>query len=209
MKKGTGNNIYRTREEIRRFFKQQGVTYLKHTRVAWDPLYGIPLEESSYYRENQATFTDLNRLYSTDIRNSRLASVYIKKIDDKLGFGVFAAAPIKKDGFVGEYAGVVQIAAEDAGRELTDGGYESDFSWYYVDEIRQAPDLEINGRFESNEMRFVNHSELSNLEVEHTLLDGQWIIFFRAAVDIKIDDQLTISYGERYWEDGFRTLRNV
>jgi hypothetical protein len=133
-----------------------------------------------------------------------LAPVYIKKVDEELGYGVFAADEIKRNAFVGEYTGVVQIPHNDSGQEMEDGGYESDFSWYYLDTIPGGPELEINGRLEGNEMRFVNHSDQFNVDVEHTIHNGNWVIFFKAASNIQKDEQLLISYGEDYWEKGVR-----
>ena len=45
--------IYRTKEEIIQFFKDQGVEYLERTRVAWKPLFYQQFEKSPYYLENE------------------------------------------------------------------------------------------------------------------------------------------------------------
>jgi uncharacterized protein len=47
------------------------------------------------------------------------------------------------------------------------------------------------------------------VDVEHALIDGYWIIFFKAARKIKADEQLLISYGDAYWEDGWRDLKSL
>ncbi len=201
-------DIYRSKKEIRQFFEDQGLKYLKRTRVAWHSLLSLKLDKNQYYLDNEEEFRALSKKYAKYVKKSYIAPVYIKKIDDKVGYGVFAAKKLKKDDFIGEYTGVVQDADEDAGRELDEGGYESDFSWYYLDDIKECPNLEINGRFEGNEMRFLNHDFKSNVDVEHLLYDGQWIIFFKAARNIKMDEQLLISYGEGYWEDGYREIEN-
>lgn len=198
--------IYRTKEEITRFFKKMNLVYLDRTRVAWEPLYEQKFHKSPYYKDNEETFNDIYNKYAQYIKKKYMAPVYIKKVGDKMGYGVFAKDPITKATFVGEYAGVVQVFddTEDVGDK--ENGYSTDYSWYYLDEIEGGPVLEINGRREGNEMRFVNHSETPNLDVEHILFEGQWIIFFKAARNIKKDEQLFISYGEEYWEDGFRDL---
>ena len=100
----------------------------------------------------------------------------------------------------------MQVSSENSGRTLPEGGYESDFSWYYMDDIQEAPNLEINGRLEGNEMRFVNHGNTPNVEVEHTLHKGQWVLFFTAKQDIQADEQLLISYGEEYWK---KLIQNI
>ena len=110
------------------------------------------------------------------------------------GYGVFAGSELKKGAFLGEYTGVIQEAEEIAGQELDEGGFESDYSWYYLEEIEQAPTLEINGRFEGNELRYVNHGNEPNVDVEHALIDGYWVLFFKTARKINAEEQLLISY---------------
>lgn len=197
-------NVYREKDEILKLFRDQNVVYLTRTRIGWEPLREINLENSTYYLENKEVFQELSRRYHEDIEKGNLAPLYIKKIDERLGFGVFAADEIKKDDFIGEYAGVIQIPGKEAGGEMEEGGYESDFSWYYLDKIADGPELEINGRLEGNEMRFVNHGDNFNVDVEHTIHDGHWIIFFKAARDIQKDEQLLISYGDDYWDEDYR-----
>ena len=201
--------VYRTRPAIQRFFKQNGLVYLERTRVAWQPLLAMDLSQREYYLENRDFFEETHRRYARYIKESRLAPIYIRKIDDKVGYGVFSGAELEKDAFIGEYTGVIQEAVEKSGQELAEGGFESDYSWYYLEEIEQAPTLEINGRFEGNELRYVNHGDEPNVDVEHVLIDGYWVLFFKAARRIKKDEQLLISYGEAYWEDGWRDIESL
>ena len=194
---------------MRIFCKERGVTYLSRTRIDWEPLLSIHLQESPYYLANQAEFDKLEYQYGHSLDQAQIAPIYIKKIDDIIGYGVFAAKNIKRHDFVGEYAGVVQVSGKQTHCYQKTTGYESDYSWYYVDELEQAPNLEINGRLESNEMRFVNHGSPPNLSVEHTLHRGQWALFFTAQTDLKKDEQLLISYGEAYWEKGVRSKPSI
>jgi len=200
------HEIYRTKEEIQRFFIEQGIVYLERSETAWTPLLSMRLDKSEYYQSNKEEFGKLSITYSQDLEQRRIAPVYIKRIDKNIGYGVFAVDPIKKDDFIGEYTGVVQEACKESGGELEGGGYESDFSWYYLDDIEGGPVLEINSRLGGNEMRFVNHSFTPNVEVEHMLHHGLWVIFFKAAKDIESGEQLLISYGEDYWNEGYREL---
>jgi len=165
----------------------------------------MDLGSSPYYLENRELFDELRRLYGPAITESRLAPLYIKRVNPAIGLGVFAAATLRRGDFIGEYTGVVQRATEDSGEAMAGGGYESDFSWYYVDDISEAPDLEINGRLEGNELRYVNHGETPNVAVEHTICNGQWVLFFVADCTIRKNEQLLISYGDAYWEDDCRT----
>ncbi|MDY6831659.1 MAG: SET domain-containing protein-lysine N-methyltransferase [Thermodesulfobacteriota bacterium] len=202
MKKG----CYRTEKQIHLLFRQLGVLYLPRSRVDFEPLLSARLDRTPYYRANREEFESLARLYGDAIRAAAIAPIYIQRVDDTIGLGVFAAAPIQKDAFIGEYAGVVQVAGKDEPAFTAESGHESDYSWYYLDKPKGLPELEINGRQEGNEMRFVNHGNPPNLKVEHTLIDGQWVLFFVAGRDIEKDEELLISYGNEYWEGGFRSL---
>ena len=42
--------------------------------------------------------------------------------------------------------------------------------------------------------------------VEHTLYEGQWLIFFLARRRIDSGEQLIIDYGKAYWENGYREM---
>jgi SET domain-containing protein len=207
--KNPKTKIYRTKKEILQFFKSQGLVYLERTRIDWKPLLCKKLNKSSYYKTNEAEFKKLCRQYGQLIECCHKAPLYIKKINATIGYGVFAAKNIYKDDFIGEYAGVVQIADKLSDCEEDIPGYETDYTWYYLDKIKDGPALEINGRLEGNEMRFINHSPDSNVDVDHTLYKGQWVIFFRAARDIEKDEQLLINYGEQYWEDDCRKMKSI
>ncbi|MBB6478411.1 SET domain-containing protein-lysine N-methyltransferase [Spirochaeta isovalerica] len=198
------SEIIAGKEDIRLFFKERNITYLKRCRIEWKPLLEKKLHKSPYYLENREEFIDLDNRYGVQIDRSEMAPVYIKKINDKVGYGLFAADNLKKDDFIGEYTGVVRETIELT-EAFEDGSWETDFSWDYPDEVGDAA-LEINGRLEGNELRYVNHGKECNLDVEHTLHDGLWVIFFIANRDIAKDEQLLVSYGEEYWNGGFRKL---
>ncbi|MEW6079423.1 MAG: SET domain-containing protein-lysine N-methyltransferase [Thermodesulfobacteriota bacterium] len=200
---------YRTREEILGFFENLGVIYLSRTRIDWEPLMQMNLRKSPYYIENRKEFDYLARRYGADIDRAAIAPIYISRIDKTIGYGVFADNDIREGDFIGEYTGVVQISGKHTRCFKADSGHESDYSWYYLDKLDKAPPLEINGRLEGNEMRFVNHGQEPNLLVEHTLYRGQWVLFFIASRDIKKDEQLLISYGEAYWDEEYRDRQAI
>lgn len=199
--------MIRGKEDIRNFFNDRNVIYLERSRIEWKPLLKKKLHKSSYYRENIDEFCKLDSRYGSHIESSTVAPVYIQKIDDKIGYGLFADELIKKGDFIGEYTGVIRIS-EDITETFEDGSYETDFSWDYPDETGNTV-LEINGRLEGNELRFVNHNKQFNVNVEHTLHQGQWLIFFVAKQDIMANEQLFVSYGDEYWSGGFRELSPV
>jgi SET domain-containing protein len=200
-------NIIKGQEEVGAFFKDRNIVYLKRSRIEWQPLLKKKLHKSDYYITNIEEFRELDKRYGPDIENSTIAPVYIRKINDKIGFGLFAGEDLSEGDFIGEYTGVIRIS-EEMTETFEDGSYETDFSWDYPDETGDV-ELEINGRQEGNELRFVNHNQNYNLNVEHTLHKGQWLIFFVAKRDIKADEQLFVSYGDEYWSGGFRELSSI
>lgn len=195
------------RDQVLAFFRERNIVYLKRCRIEWKPLLKLNLKKSPYYKANKSEFMELDKKYGELIENSRIAPVEIKKINDKIGYGVFAAANLNKGDFIGEYTGVVR-ESEEYTEAFEDGSWETDFSWDYPDETGDVV-LEINGRLEGNELRYVNHGQNCNLDVEHTIHDGQWIIFFIANRDIREGEQLFVSYGEEYWNGGFRELSDI
>ena len=195
------------KEDIPIFFENNGIKYLKRSRINWIPLQRLKLYKSTYYKENIDEFKELDNRYGKLIEGSYVAPVYIKKINEKIGYGLFAMENIRKDDFIGEYTGVIDVTKEIT-ETFDDGSYETDFSWDYPDETGKV-ELEINGRQEGNELRFVNHNKVFNLNVEHTLHEKQWLIFFTAKRDIKADEQLFVSYGDEYWSGGFRELKEI
>lgn len=198
------NNRIGGKENILTFFHSKNIQYLERTRIEWNPLDGKKLDRSPYYKENQEEFLRLDARYGEEIEKSHVAPVIIQKVNDQIGYGLFAAEDLKKGDFIGEYTGVIRVC-EEITETFEDGSYETDFSWDYPDTVGDVV-LEINGRLEGNELRFVNHNKNFNLDVEHTIHNGQWLIFFVAHRDIKAEEQLFVSYGDEYWSGGFREI---
>lgn len=101
------------------------------------------------------------------------------------GMGLFARAPIKKGAFVIEYIGQripTKVADESGGRYL----FEVDSDWT------------IDGEAEWNTARYINHSCKPNVEAE---IDENDRIMISALRDIKPGEELTIDYGEEYFDE--------
>ena len=121
--------VYRTRgAEIAVFSTEMDWSILKGPGFAWRPLLAMDLSRRDYYRENQDFFEETSRSYGRLIKESHMAPVYIRRINDRVGYGVFAGSKLDKGAFIGEYTGVIQEAEEKAGHELDEGGFESDYS---------------------------------------------------------------------------------
>lgn len=191
------------KQEIIELFKELDVVYLTDYPILYEPLKNIDLTTTDYYLDNQIEFEDLTRIYGVNIRNREVAPVYIEKTKDR-GYGLFASKRIVEGQYVGIYFGIVR--EQDEMTTYDETGFGTDYAWDYPDEIAGFPMLEIDAKPQGSEMRFANHDFNSNLRVEHTVVDNCWYIFFVADRDIEPEEELTISYGEAYWDTDYRTL---
>lgn len=106
-----------------------------------------------------------------------------------LGKGLFATRALRGGEFITEYAGI-HIPTSYA--DTLDNRYlfELDTDWT------------IDGSSGSNIARYMNHSCVPNCEGE--IRDGRILIF--AARDIRRGEELTIDYGEEYFDEFIRPV---
>ena len=109
----------------------------------------------------------------------------IRDAAEGVGKGLFALKPIQKGDFILEYTGKTiptKVADEmDEARYL----FEVDKKWT------------IDGEDESNTARYINHACDPNTEAE--VHDGH--ILITAVRDIEAGEELTIDYGEEYYDE--------
>jgi hypothetical protein len=144
---------FSTREEIAGLFKRLGVRYLPEQEVADRRIDEVPAEESLKFTGWEVVHRRRIKKYAEGIRSHRLAPVYVKRVNDIVGYGLYAADTIETGSMIGEYAGVAK-AAEDVP--------DTSYSWSYT--LRRAGSAEkmkviVDALKAGNEMRFVNHSE--------------------------------------------------
>jgi SET domain-containing protein len=123
------------------------------------------------------------------MRTTDMARFAVKEARPGTGFGLFATAPLKKGEFVLEYTGEkipTRIADESDSRYL----FEIDDEWT------------IEGSSLSNTARYINHSCRPN--VEAIIEDGHIMIYTTRA--IKAGEELTIDYGEEYFDEFLRPI---
>jgi hypothetical protein len=194
---------YVTKDEILALFNYLGVDYLINYDICYSKLLNIDLKSTPYYKDNLEEFNSLEETYGDYIKNRYVAPVFVAKTK-KCGYGLFSLDKIKKGDFVGIYFGVVKPQRDEV--EIDENGIETDYSWNYPDEYPNLPLLEVDAKPKGSEMRFANHSFKPNLDVEHVVIDNCWYIFFIANKNIGKNKELTISYGEEYWETEYRNL---
>lgn len=187
-----------TEKAINELFKNLNLRYLINNEMEFPEIRNHDLSKSKYYMDNYDEFTYLNEKYGDKLTKSLYSPTYIKKINDLIGYGLFAAKSLKADDLIGEYTGIVQEAFH-FDPEDKETSAKTEYAWDYPDEIPGLPPLEINARYAGGVLRFVNHSFTPNLRIEHTVVGNEWKIFFVADENIETDAELFVDYGDAYW----------
>ena len=196
-------------EEIPAFFAREGLLYRPRSRVEAPEVLSYPWASSPYALANQAEWAVLTKKYGQKLEAGLGAQVSLGWVSESVGWGVFAEHDLPEGDLVGEYAGVVRRATEVPPVKDEKGHYLSDYAWNYPDELPDGTEFEIDAYREGNALRFVNHSFTPNCAVDHTLVGGIFVTFFRTLQLIKAGEQLFVDYGEEYWAEGFRTLESL
>jgi SET domain-containing protein len=130
------------------------------------------------------------------------------------GLGMFALSPVPAFEEVGRYAGELICAAENE-RRYKGGGWRSRL-WRLGRRLRGEtvtgdyvysiePDLLVDGEdtARSGWTRYLNHSGEPNLAAKSLAQDmyGGPKVWFYALRDIDVGEELTFSYGSKYWDE--------
>ena len=136
---------------------------------------------------------DLGLIYQTSIWSGLVAPTTIKWINDEIGYGLFANASIPAQSWIGIYTGHVRrLYRRKPDQNAYCVHYPTRFwSWHYyvIDAYRGG-----------NELRFVNHHLSPNLEVRCLEEKGLLYFAFFSTQEIAAGEQLTVNYGEDYWQ---------
>lgn len=138
------------------------------------------------------------RWYTQAIQMGHQAALYLKYINNKVGYGVFADVALQKDDIVGEYTGKVITQSVAVKKPVAHTGCMIPMVCYDGCFFPEA--LIIDARREGNFTRFVNHSYKPNVDCKMVYCDSMWHTLFIASEAIDKDSQLFINYGKGYWE---------
>lgn len=131
--------------------------------------------------------------YEEEIKKFSIPKVYIKWIDERKGFGLFALTDLKKDTFIGEYSGLVKKF-----KSRIDS--KNSYCFEYQIGSRRNSHFTIDAKYMGNHVRFINHSYSPNLSTFAALV-GQIIhIVMKTSKSVAKDTELTYDYGPRYWK---------
>lgn len=136
---------------------------------------------------------DLGAEWQEKIFQAQTAHMTVVWTGTTLGYGVLTNENLKAGDFIGEYAGLVRPVSKEM--PLVNG--------YCLEYPVRWPCREryvIDAKFHGNVLRYINHSDTPNLEGRWALDRGLLHLLFFAAEPIPRGSQLTINYGEGYWE---------
>lgn len=122
----------------------------------------------------------------------KTAPIYVQKVSQKVGYGLFARETIKKGTPVGEYAGVVR-----RGNDKADRLNAYTFVYDPWNHFKMVVDAEKSGNY----MRFANHSAKNpNMEAKLVYREKsrRWHVLLIAKKDIRRGDQLLFNYSNGY-----------
>ncbi len=128
--------------------------------------------------------------------------IYVSLSSPEMGYGAFADVYIPAWTIIGEYTGII-----------TDQNANTDYAWFYhskpLDSTGKPKTIRVNARTSGNLMRFVNHSDYPNCSVVHVPYKNRWRTIYISNSNILQDQELTVYYGETYWEDRKKKKENA
>lgn len=125
-------------------------------------------------------------LYGEQVKQRFVANVYIARVSDQVGFGVFALEDIPAGRLLGEYTGLARASKQ------------SDCTNAYV--FNYVEGAVIDGSKRGNFSRFINHSnQCPNARYMRIVLDGVVHVILLTQERIRKDEQILFDYGPDYW----------
>lgn len=174
-------------------FEQLGVHYIDHLVISDAIDKSRIIDPHPHYEtpENIACFTRA-------IENGYEAPVYIKYINSKVGYGVFAETLLKKGDIVGQYTGTLHTEDEVLKIPKAENTYLMPMVCYAGYNYYES--LYIDAKKMGNITRFINHSKTPNVTRKMIYVSGMWHLLLIADQTINQDWQIFDDYGEHYWK---------
>lgn len=131
--------------------------------------------------------------YDREIEQGLYPSLAVRRIDQEIGFGVFAQERIASGIFLGEYTGLVRRK-----KRAHDG--ESVYSFSYTSWKMGKHPYVISSEAMGNFTRLINHSDDPSAEAVCVLWRGMPRIIFISRREIAKGGQIHFDYGKIFWE---------
>ncbi len=134
----------------------------------------------------------LGQEFKNKITAAYIPHVSVQKIDDEVGYGLFAEEELAPGCYAGEYTGIVRKNDRRYFEPLNNYCYE----YPVPDPIGRSYVIDATS---GNLTRFINHSYNPNLQPIHVFFDGFYHLIFLTKVRIPKGTQLSYDYGTNYW----------
>jgi hypothetical protein len=187
---------YRSREDIMALFKHLNLIYIGQLQFSADCQMLANMDQADYlpYRDHKALLDKMTLLYSNAILDEKIVPLYIRWINDKVGYGCFADEDIPPHTLIGEYSGEVQRHSPSN---------STTWSWSYPSHgdfcAAYAEKYQLIATNMGNELRFFNHSDRPNCQSRFVFIGGSWRVLYVSSRLIKKHEEITTNYGEKYW----------
>ena len=193
---------FRTAEEKEVLFKALGVQYTK--RVIPHELMKSSLYDQCFYNVFKLSWRNARAMkkyasFATKIERNYIAPISIQWINSDIGFGAFAQTNLQTGEFVGEYTGKIKDNSS-----IEDHRY----AWgIWMGRTQGEDEFLVDALHHGNELRFVNDDGYkSNCQSAPIIgKDGIIHVIYKTRRAIQAGEQLTINYGEDYWEGSTQT----
>lgn len=192
---GTTEHIYQTVRQKKKLFSKVGCTYTNHMIIDCSDCLVNP-HTTNYFKSDPEYIQKLSERYHDDVVIAKLAPMYLKFISTNIGYGIFATRAIQKDEFIGVYAGELRYVRWDDINFKED----VDYAWYYTVDGANGKKMIVDGKYFGNELRFINHAKHPNTKRIDVIVNEKFYICYIATRYIPQDAQLTVSYGDSYWQ---------
>jgi hypothetical protein len=128
--------------------------------------------------------------YHAALDAGRTAELYVAKVSEAVGYGLFAARKIADGELIAEYTGTLRKKVP----------YEEQRRNAYLFQLPGHGDWFVDAETAGNYARFANHSsKRPNTLVMFGFHDGYYHVLLIAGKDIAQDEQIVYDYGSDYW----------
>lgn len=131
--------------------------------------------------------------YDHEIEKGLYPRLIVRRIDEEIGFGVFADEQIAPQSFLGEYTGLIR-------RKKSRHDGESVYTFSYTSWRMGKYPYVISAEWMGNFTRLINHSDEPNVEPICVYRKGMPRIIFISRHEIPKGGQILFDYGKIFWQ---------
>ena len=132
--------------------------------------------------------------FSRHLFSGVVGNVFIAWVSREIGYGLFAASPLAKGSYIGEFVGLVR-------RLYRLHPDPNPYCFHYPTRFCSLRYMVIDALQTGNETRFINHGNRPNLSPLWVVNRNLLHLLFFANTDIAEGSELTYDYGPDFWRN--------